>query len=67
MQISDVDSISSAIQEAIDSNPKPVSEFLEGKETAIRFLVGQVMKITRGKANPQLANDLLKDKLESLR
>ena len=34
---------------------------------AIRFLVGQIMKITRGKANPQMANELLKEKLESLK
>ena len=67
VQISDVDSIRSAVHDAVSDNPRPVSEYLEGKETAIRFLVGQVMKITRGKANPQMANELLKEKLESLR
>ena len=66
-QISDVDSIRSAVADAVEGNPKPVSEYLDGKETAIRFLVGQVMKITRGKANPQMANELLKEKLESLK
>ena len=67
VQISDVDSIRSAVDDAVSANPKPVTEYLEGKETAIRFLVGQVMKITRGKANPQMANELLKEKLESLK
>jgi aspartyl-tRNA(Asn)/glutamyl-tRNA(Gln) amidotransferase subunit B len=67
VQISDLDSIRAAVEEAVSSNEKAVSEYLGGKETAIRFLVGQVMKITRGKANPQLANELLKEKLESLR
>ncbi len=67
VQISDADSIGSAIEEAISANPKPVADFLNGKETAMRFLVGQVMKITRGKANPQLATQLLGEKLSSMR
>ena len=66
-QISDTDALGSAIDEAIAANPKPVSEYLEGKEQASRFLVGQVMRITRGKANPQMAMQLLKERLESLR
>ncbi|MCH7626989.1 MAG: Asp-tRNA(Asn)/Glu-tRNA(Gln) amidotransferase GatCAB subunit B, partial [Chloroflexi bacterium] len=66
-QISDVDSIRSAVDDAVSANPKPVAEYLEGKETAIRFLIGQVMKITQGKANPKMANELLKEKLESLK
>ena len=67
MQISDVDALGSAVDEAIASNPKPVSEYLEGKEQAVQFLVGQVMRITRGKANPQMATQLLKERLEALR
>ena len=67
VQISDTDSITPAIEEALKGNPKPVSDYLNGKETAMRFLVGQVMKITRGKANPQLVSSLLKEKLEALR
>ena len=66
-QISDTDSIRSAVQEAISGNPQPVGDYLGGKETAMRFLVGQVMKVTRGKANPQLVSDLLKRELEALR
>ena len=66
-QISDTDELGSAVDEAIASNPKPVSEYLDGKEQAIRFLVGQVMRITRGKANPQLVTQLLEERLEALR
>ena len=66
-QISDTDSIRPAVEEAIANNPQPVADYLKGKETAMRFLVGQVMKITRGKANPQLVPELLKEKLESMR
>ena len=67
VQISDVDALGNAVDEAITSNPKPVSEYLEGKEQAVRFLVGQVMRITRGKANPQMATQLLKERLDALR
>ena len=67
VQISDQDALGEAIDEAIAGNPGPVAEYLSGKEQAIRFLVGQIMKITLGKANPQLVNELLKEKLESLR
>ena len=67
VQISDQGALGEAIDEAIAGNPGPVAEYLSGKEQAIRFLVGQIMKITLGKANPQLVNDLLKEKLESLR
>lgn len=67
VQISDHGAINEAIDEAIASNPDPVAEYISGKDQAIRFLVGQVMKITRGNANPQLANELLKEKLESLK
>ena len=64
-QISDVESIRSAVEEAISNNRQSVEDYLRGKETAMRFLVGQVMKITRGKANPQLVSKLLKEVLES--
>ena len=67
VQISDADALGSAVDEAIASNPKPVAEYLDGKEQAIRFLVGQVMRITRGKANPQLATQLLKERLDAVR
>ena len=67
VQISDTDALGDAVDEAIASNPKPVAEYLEGKDQAIRFLVGQVMKITRGKANPQLVMQLLQERLDAIR
>ena len=67
VQISDADALGAAVAEALASNPKPVAEYLDGKEQAVRFLVGQVMKITRGKANPQLAMQLLKSELDGMR
>jgi len=67
VQITDADAVQKAVAEAVESNPDPVADYLNGKETAMRFLVGQVMKITRGKANPQMAAELLKQELDSLR
>ena len=66
IQISDSSVVEAAILEAIGSNAQAVSDYLGGKETAAKFLVGQVMKITRGQANPALANDLLIEKLGAM-
>ena len=46
-------------------NPSAVAEYKGGKETAFNFLIGQVMKVTKGKANPQLVNQLLKKTLQA--
>jgi aspartyl-tRNA(Asn)/glutamyl-tRNA(Gln) amidotransferase subunit B len=62
-QISDTGAIEQAVVQVINSNPQAVSDYRAGKETAIKFLVGQVMKATRGRANPQMVNELLKKKL----
>ena len=66
-QISDSSALNSAVAEAIAANPRAVADYLSGKETAARFLVGQVMKITRGQAKPELVNDLVKQGLEELK
>ena len=66
-QISDADALGIAVADAIAANPDPVSEYLNGKEQIIRFLVGQVMKITKGNANPQLAMQLLKERMDAMR
>ena len=60
IQISDADVIEKAINEVIAKNQKEVERFRAGEEKLIGFFVGQVMKATKGKANPQLVNDLLK-------
>ena len=67
VQISDVSVIELAINDVIDRNPQSVSDYLDGKLNVIRFLVGQVMKETKGKVNPQKTTDLLQEKLESLK
>ena len=66
-QISDESTLQTLVQEAIQINEKAVEDFLNGKETAVRFLVGQVMKLARGKANPQLAEKLVITELGKIR
>lgn len=63
VQISDAGAIATVVEEVIAANPKSVEDFRAGKEKAIGFLVGQVMKATRGKANPDMVNKLLQEKL----
>jgi aspartyl-tRNA(Asn)/glutamyl-tRNA(Gln) amidotransferase subunit B len=62
-QISDSQALEDAVDQAIGSNPQAVGDLRAGKEHALKFLVGQVMRATRGRANPQTVNDLLKKKL----
>ena len=62
-QISDTGAIEKIVEETIAENPKSVEDYQAGKEKAIGFLVGQIMKKSRGKANPDLVNNLLKEKL----
>ena len=62
-QVSDASAIEPIIDEVLAANPKSVDEFRAGKEKAFNALVGQIMKATRGKANPQQVNDLLRKKL----
>jgi aspartyl-tRNA(Asn)/glutamyl-tRNA(Gln) amidotransferase subunit B len=63
-QISDTESIDQEIIAVLDNNAQAVADYRAGKEQSLKFLVGQVMKATRGRANPQLVNELLKKKLE---
>ena len=67
VQISDTSVVASAVAEAIEENAPAVADYLKGKETAANFLVGQVMKLTLGKANPALVNQLVREKLEELK
>jgi aspartyl-tRNA(Asn)/glutamyl-tRNA(Gln) amidotransferase subunit B len=62
-QITDSGAIEKLIDDVLAANPKSVEEFRAGKEKAFNALVGQVMKATKGKANPQQVNDLLRSKL----
>ena len=63
VQITDTGAIEAAVDAAIAANPKAVAEYKGGKKKAIGALVGQVMKATRGKANPQMVNKMLAEKL----
>ena len=62
-QINDTGAIEKMIDEVLAANPKSVEEFKAGKEKALNALVGQVMKASRGKANPAQVQDLMKAKL----
>lgn len=63
IQITDEDEIVKIIDKVIAENPKAVEEHKIGKKQVLGFLVGQVMKLTKGKANPKLTNILLEKKL----
>ncbi|TXH76167.1 Asp-tRNA(Asn)/Glu-tRNA(Gln) amidotransferase subunit GatB [Thiobacillus sp.] len=63
-QMSDSGELEKIIDEVLAANPKSVEEFRAGKEKAFNALVGQVMKASRGKANPTQVNELLKSKLQ---
>jgi aspartyl-tRNA(Asn)/glutamyl-tRNA(Gln) amidotransferase subunit B len=62
-QIADPVAVEQIIATVLAANPGPVAEFRGGKEGAFNFLIGQVMKATRGKANPQLVTELLRKQL----
>jgi aspartyl-tRNA(Asn)/glutamyl-tRNA(Gln) amidotransferase subunit B len=65
VQITDTGAIEKAVDDVISKNPKEVERFNAGEEKLIGFFVGQVMKLTKGKANPQMVNELLKKKLSN--
>ena len=62
-QVSDSGKLEVFCQEVINANPGSAEDFQNGKEAALNFLKGQVMKVSRGKANPQVVGDLLKKML----
>jgi aspartyl-tRNA(Asn)/glutamyl-tRNA(Gln) amidotransferase subunit B len=63
-QMSDTGELEKIVDDVLAANPKSVEEFRAGKEKAFNALVGQVMKASRGKANPAQVNELLKGKLQ---
>ena len=64
VQITDADDVTRIVEEVLKNHPKEVAEYKSGKEKLFGFFVGQVMKATQGKANPQLVNDILKRHLQ---
>ena len=63
VQISDEGAIKDVVMRVLDANPQSVSDFKGGKQKALGFLVGQAMKETRGKANPQMLNQMFLEEL----
>jgi aspartyl-tRNA(Asn)/glutamyl-tRNA(Gln) amidotransferase subunit B len=64
VQISDEGTLLKVISEVLDANPQSIEDFKNGKNKAVGFLVGQLMKATKGQANPQLVNQLLQQELQ---
>ncbi len=63
VQISDAGEIEKIVDDVIAKNPKEVARYRAGEEKLLGFFVGHVMKLTKGKANPQMVNELLREKL----
>jgi aspartyl-tRNA(Asn)/glutamyl-tRNA(Gln) amidotransferase subunit B len=63
-QLSDLSAIEKLCDEVIAANPKPAADFKVGNIASLNFLKGQVMKLSRGQANPQLAGEILEKKLK---
>lgn len=63
--LDDVDKIEPIVKEVLQNNPQSIIDFKAGKQKAFAFLVGQVMKLTRGKASPQIVNELIHKNLDA--
>ncbi|HXV71185.1 MAG TPA: Asp-tRNA(Asn)/Glu-tRNA(Gln) amidotransferase subunit GatB [Acidimicrobiia bacterium] len=66
VQISDTGALEEAVDEVLAANPDAIESYQAGEEKVVGFLVGQVMRATQGKADPQLVNEMLREKLGSL-
>ena len=64
IQESNDDDLSSYIEQVIENNPKEIERFRNGEQQLIGFLMGQLMKTSKGKADPKKANSLLREKLK---
>jgi aspartyl-tRNA(Asn)/glutamyl-tRNA(Gln) amidotransferase subunit B len=64
-QVSDTGAIEKFCDEAIAANPNSVADYQNGKVAALNFLKGQVMKLSKGKANPNLVGEILEKKLKA--
>lgn len=65
IQISNTEEIASIIDQVLEANPKQLEDFRSGKDKLFGFFVGQIMKASKGKANPSIVNKVLKNKLKS--
>src|SRR5262249_36452241 len=64
-QLSDIGVIEALCEQVIANNPKPVADFKAGNVASLNFLKGQVIKLSKGKANPQLVGEIFARKLKS--
>lgn len=64
IQISDEGELEGIVEKILDENPQSIEDYKNGKDRAVGFLVGQTMKASKGKANPQLVNKLISEKLK---
>ena len=62
--ITDENVINEVVVKVIDNNPESVADYLSGHDRAMKFLMGQIMKETKGSVNPSLASSTLKEELE---
>jgi aspartyl-tRNA(Asn)/glutamyl-tRNA(Gln) amidotransferase subunit B len=63
--VNDLGEIEKLVDQVIAENPQSIADFKAGRDKAFAFLVGQIMKMTKGKASPQIVNDLLKSKINT--
>ncbi|MEW6352368.1 MAG: Asp-tRNA(Asn)/Glu-tRNA(Gln) amidotransferase subunit GatB [Thermodesulfobacteriota bacterium] len=66
VQVSDTAQLSALVRQVLDDNPSEVAKYFKGKTTMVGFFVGQVMKATKGKANPAVVNQILAEELKKL-
>ncbi|HHT9117877.1 MAG TPA: Asp-tRNA(Asn)/Glu-tRNA(Gln) amidotransferase subunit GatB [Candidatus Hypogeohydataceae bacterium YC38] len=65
LQISDKEELERIVAKVLEENPSAVSDYHKGKKSAFSFLIGQIMRKTKGKANPKIINELLKEMVEA--
>jgi aspartyl-tRNA(Asn)/glutamyl-tRNA(Gln) amidotransferase subunit B len=66
-QLSDEGAIAAVVRDVIAANPDEVADYIGGKESLVQWFMGQVMRATRGKANPQIVLPLIREELEAQR
>jgi Asp-tRNA(Asn)/Glu-tRNA(Gln) amidotransferase B subunit len=64
VQVTDTDAIRTIVRGVIEQNPDNLAKYKAGKTTLLGFFVGQAMKASQGKANPEVVNELIKEELE---
>lgn len=63
-QVSDTNAILEIVNQVLDANPQSIEDFKNGKDRAVKFLMGQVMKLSKGQANPGMANQMILEELK---